>query len=282
MTLEGIDTQELIQNAKADASSFIIIVAVLVISFFIAWIISRSFDKYLEEHLSDALWLQENRRKVKLFIRAAGTLLLTIMILSLTSVFSELSWILAPLTIALVYMNRKTLQNIAEHFALIFEGKIQLLSFLHITNPAVKIDASGKIYERNSRRSFFNTVDGGEIIIRNHDLFEAIIKNYARSPIRRISIEMEFPIIHKIADIDETVINVIKNNEHALTQYPIDPLLTRINDGNYYYDIHFWVSKDETNMLQMKQNIKKEIYREVCTKNFGLPYLHEDTSYSLS
>lgn len=282
MALEGINTQELIQNAKADASSFIVIVAVLVVSFFIAWLISRSFDKYLEEHLSDALWLQENRKKVKLVIRFAGTLILAIMILSLTNVFSELGWILAPLAIAGVYMGRKTLQNMTEHFALIVEGKVQLLSFMHVSNPALHIEASGKILNRNSRKSFFTTVDGGEIIIRNHDLFESVIKNYAHSSIRRIDVEMKFPIMHKIADIDEAVISVIKQNEHTLTQYPIDPLLDRIHDAHYHYHIHFWISKDETKILQIKQEIKKAVYQEVREKSFGLPYLHEDISYTLS
>lgn len=281
MALEGIDTKELIQNAKADASSIILVVTVLVVSLFIAWIVSRIFDKYLEEHLSDALWLQENRKKVKLIIRSGGSLVLTLMILSVTNVFTELSWVLAPLAAAGVYMGRKTLQNMAEHFALVVEGKIQLSDFIQVENPDIKLNALGRIFTRTSRKSFFKTVDGGEIIIRNHDLFESRITNYAHSTIRRICIKMQFPIIHSIRELDEITTTVLKNQEYVLTQYPIDPLLDRIHDANYQYSIYFWISKDDSHILKIKQEAKKAIYAEVKSKQLGLPYFHQDLSYTL-
>lgn len=282
MVLDGIDTQELLQQAKADASSFIVVAAVLVASLFLAWIASRSIDAYLEHHLSDALWIQENRRQIKLFIRSIGALFIATIILSLTNVFSELSWVLAPILIVSLYFSRKTLQNMTEHFALVLEGKIQLTNYIHISNKGILLDASGRIVDRNSRKSSFSTVDGGEIILRNHDIFESTIKNYAHSTLRRLTLSMRFPITHSFQEIDELIIGVIRAHEHVLHQYPIDPLLEKIEDAHYIYTIHCWVSKEETSLIRIRQELKHEILKAVSARALKLPYQLKEVSYSLS
>lgn len=274
--IEGINISELLAQIKTHKDSFIMLGMSFLISLVLAYALGLLLEKYIQKHLDDSPWLEENRKKIRYGMVLSSTIILCISFLSTTEVFRNLSWILAPLALGIVYLARKAIQNVFEFFVLLFEGKIMTGHSIHISNEEFHIYADGKIKDRNSRKAFLKTYDGGEILLRHHWIFEGIVHNYSRSTIRRIQVRVTFPISASHQDIDSHILNTLKQYPHLLPQYPQDALLLQIKDGQYHYLIQFWIDRSETNAFKAKQECRRLLLKNFAEHSLPTPQIEMD------
>ena len=276
--IQGVDTQTAVQELLAQLPSIILFIVLVGASF--------GFAKILSSNVIHLFWSQEEivdvsdhpnihvARKAVYYISLFFGLLLA---MKWSSVFHEVDWLIGPLAVAVIFAIRGTLRNFVEGILITIEGKLKIANFFSISFGSNKV--MGTLTDNNLRTSVFKMASGEEVLVRNHDLFNAILTLNSEALVRKVKLPLLIPISISISEVESKVKLILHDSLNVVREYPQELLLKRIQGGYYYFEVHFWILRGQTNPKKMKLEIGKALAKLYADKEFPTPFLREEFSY---
>lgn len=113
----------------------------------------------------------------------------------------------------------------------------------------------GEVEETGLRSTSIRTLEGLNILVPNKNIFQNPITNYRKSIERKITINFSYPIKSSTKELEDEIIDAVKNIENLDKKRKIELYYTDFDQSNLKVSVLFWIkSAGELDSMKAKHH----------------------------
>ncbi|MGM0578061.1 MAG: mechanosensitive ion channel family protein [Myxococcota bacterium] len=128
------------------------------------------------------------------------------------------------------------------------------------------------VEDMNLRATLGRTFDGVQVIIPNKDLFTSVIKNYGRSPHRRIDVGVGVSYGDDLERAEKLAIEAITAYDERDKERDVELYWQEFGDSSVNFSVRFWILSAEHSPLTAKSDAIKLIKKRFDEEGVTIPF----------
>ncbi|MBN1667104.1 MAG: mechanosensitive ion channel [Anaerolineales bacterium] len=139
------------------------------------------------------------------------------------------------------------LQDVSKNF---ISGMLLLLQQPFEIGDVIEVsDFTGKVLDIDLRATELLTFDGQNVLIPNADVFTSPIKNYSRTPTRRLDLRVGVAYGSDLELVRTTALQAIANIEGVLTEPAPVLAFKSFGASSIDFDLYYWIDSTQSDFL---------------------------------
>lgn len=255
--------QELVVKFLTLLPKAIVAMVILIISIYLAGLISKAVRKTLEKRGVD--------HEVKLVITniTRWSIIAMGIFVGLQQMGFDLSAFLVSLGVV-GFTIGFALQDISKNFV---AGMLLLLQQPFDIGNVIEISGiTGTVLNVDLRATEIKTLDGKIVLIPNADVYSSPITNYSREDIRRLDLTIGVACDADLELARETTLDTVARIEGVLADPAPQFAYHNFGASSIDFTLYFWVNTQESSILTTKDQAVVKINTAFAEKEIEIPY----------